>query len=192
MHYGIPGMKWGKRKSSSNAETDSERKKMTPEEKKALIKKVAIGTGALVLAAGTAYAIYSINAKGKTKTSDLTPSPKAKEAAAKVLHEPTDIVFYSRGKNKGLRFMQNGGTPTPLAEFGKGFQGDYDQPMDYFHKYEGKIAVVLKDPEGRKDHAGRYIPHNLIIPKSMAPGIDNIDDVVEKIWPKLKDIYDYE
>src|SRR6478609_6785141 len=59
-----------------------------------------------------------------------------------------------------------------------------------------KAATVDIEPSSvihgsrRKDAAGRTIPHEVIIPKSMSEGINNLDDVVSKIWPMLKPEHD--
>lgn len=192
-HYGVRGMKWGKRNSKAKSTEDSEPRKRTPEEKKALAKKIAIGTGALLVAAGAAYAVYSLNAKGKTKVSNLTPSPKAKAATASVLKEPTDIIYASRGLNKGFRVFKNGNSPSPIEVMDKAFGGDLNNTdSSHFQKTDGRVAATFLDPEGRKDRAGRVIPHMVVVPKTMSTSLNNLDDVVQKIWPIIKDTHSYE
>jgi hypothetical protein len=187
-HYGVMGMKWGRHKSGQQS---SERQKMTPEEKKAIVKKVAIGTGTLLLAAGTAYVAHALVTKGSIKISDLPDDPSARQKAEAVISDPITVMHLSRGKNKGFRFYNDGQSPSPLSEYDKGFEG-HQESASHFKKYDGKIAATFLDPEGRKDRAGRPIPHQVIIPKSMADGIDNVNDVVTKIWPIIKEDYSYE
>lgn len=186
-HFGVKGMRWGHRKSAQS----SERQKMTLEEKKAVAKKVAIGTGTLLLAAGVAYATHTLATKGDTKVSDLPDNTAAKQKAEAVVSDPVTVIHVSRGKNQGFRFYNDGQSPSPLSEYDKGF-ADHQESSDYFKKYDGKIAATFLDPEGRTDRAGRNIPHQVIIPKSMADGINSIDDVVAKIWPIVKEDYSYD
>lgn len=186
-HFGVKGMRWGHRKSAQS----SERQKMTPEEKKAIVKKVAIGTGTLLLAAGAAYVGHAVATKGDTKIADLPDNTEAKKKAEAVSSEPITVMHMSRGKNNGFRFYNDGQSPSPLSEYDKGFDGQQES-HSHFKKYDGKVAATFLDPEGRKDRAGRPIPHQVIVPKSMADGINNVDDVVAKIWPIIKEDYSYE
>lgn len=189
-HFGVKGMRWGRRKGSDSS--SSERRKMTPEEKKAIAKKVAIATGTLLLAAGTAYAAHSLQTQGHTKMSDVHANPKAKQAADSVLSDPITVLHASRGKNKGFRFYSDGQSPSPLQEFDKAFPEGDREARTLFKKYDGKIAATFSDPEGRKDHAGRVIPHSVVIPKTMTDGINSLDDVINKIWPIVKEDYSYD
>jgi hypothetical protein len=65
-HYGIPGMKWGKRSSRSSSD---------PKPKMSRKKKVAIAVGAGVVVAGTAFTLHSLNKNGKLPASKVTDQP---------------------------------------------------------------------------------------------------------------------
>lgn len=182
-HFGVKGMRWGHRKSESS----SKKTPRTSAEKKAIAKKVAIVTGTLVAVAGAAYVGHKLKTNGSAKISDIKVSDKSKAKVAEVLKDPTYVVHASRSKHKGFTFFNDGNSPSPLDELRKAFPDDVEQP---FVRYEGKIASTFIDPEGRTDRAGRTIPHQVIIPKGMTEGINNVDDVVTKIWPLIKDHYD--
>ena len=180
VHFGVKGMKWGVRKERTSAE------------KKALAKKVAIGTGVLLVAAGAAAVTYQLNKNGKLPMKDVSALAKqGKKAADAVLKEQTDVVHATRGKYKGFQFLKKGGVPDPLAIYEEAFGADSAERGNIFRKMaNGKIAATFADPKDRLDFAGRPIRHQVLIPKSMTDGVDNIDDVKSKIWPVLKDAYD--
>lgn len=73
---GEGGFKFGEKKSSNNAQPkrstgDSKKKKMSPEQKKALAKKIAIGVGVTAVAAATAFVVSnSIKSKADLKLQD--------------------------------------------------------------------------------------------------------------------------
>lgn len=178
MQFGVKGMKWGVRK------------ERTPAEKRALAKKVALGAGTLLIVAGTAVAVHQLRKNGYLKAKDVPKiAAEGKKIADKILEEPMDLIHATRGKTKGFTFLKQGGVPTFLQEYENAFGHDSGQ-TGVFKKVGGKIAVSFLDPDGKKDFAGRLIPHEILIPKSMAHGINNVDDVMEKIWPLLKDQYE--
>jgi hypothetical protein len=178
-HFGVKGMKWGVRK------------ERTPAEKRALAKKVAIGTGALLLIAGTAVVAHQMHKNGKLNFGSSSKTISAgKQAVDKILSEPTDVIHATRGHSKGFTFLKTGGTPSPLSVYENAFGRD-THSSDVFKKLaDGKIAAGFDDPLGRRDAAGRVIPHQVVIPKSMAGGINNLDDVRGKIWPLIQEQYD--
>ena len=192
VHVGVKGMKWGvrkQRKTTGSKTTGKEEPFWTPQ-RKSTAKKVAIATAALVVVAGAAYVAYKLHQNGKLPLSSAKLSPKAAPAVKKVFDSPTDILYSSRGKTKGYQFFKSGGVPNPDAVAARAFgQG---QAAGFFRKLEdGTVAAVLPDAKGRIDQAGRPIVHDLIVPKSMASGIDTIEDVKQKIWPLVKDLYDH-
>ena len=105
--------------------------------------------------------------------------------------EPTDVIYSSRNKRQGFSFRRDGNLPDPFTEYDQAFGGnpDADELFRRYGKDNEKVAARFLDPEGRRDSAGRVIPHEVIVPKSMASGINDLDDVRSKIWPSLKDEY---
>jgi hypothetical protein len=195
-HFGVKGMKWGVRKdrliadSSSKASSSSEAKKAA---RRRNVKKAAIGVGVLTAVAGGAYVAYRLNQNGNLPISSLKKAKKTsatEKAIKKVLDEPTNILHASRGKTKGFSFFKTGDLAEPYPAYEKAFGKD-SFTDNLFERHDGgKIAASFLDPEGRRDQSGRSIPHQVIIPKSMSTGINNMDDVKKHIWPLLKETYD--
>lgn len=201
-HYGVKGMKWGVRKDQSKSNqisnsTNQQKKFLTSEQKKARAKKIAIGVGVLTIAAGASYAAYKLKTDGQLDTSSMkksgTKNENGKKAVADILESPKAVMFATRSYSRGFRFLENSGLERPISVFEKAglISGENEIPINNIRKLpDGSVAAVLGDPEGRKDQGTRLIPHSILIPKTMSEGIDSIDDVRDKIWPKLKPAYD--
>lgn len=199
-HFGVKGMKWGVRKADDSMGDRAPTQKTDAEKtaaRKATAKKVAIGTGVLIAAAGAAFVAYKLHQNGSLSLSSVKKATKAttpatKSAVKKVVQEPVDIIHASRGKNHGFMFLRQGGLSSTLGEYDRaGFSST--EAREFFKRYgtnNEKVAARFPDPLGRKDFAGRTIPHEVIVPASMSHGIHNIQDVIEKIWPHLKLAHD--
>lgn len=90
MHYGVKGMKWGKRKNRSSSEKKPERSPEEQEARKARRKKIAIGVGAAVgVAAVVGVGVMSANKiqsgkKAAEAVSDLTMKMSIEDAVRKM------------------------------------------------------------------------------------------------------------
>ncbi len=192
-HYGKKGMKWGVRNDRKTKVTTKSVKneELDKSAKRAQAKKVAIGVGVLTAAAGGAFVVHKLNQSGHIPLNTIKQTAKEASVVKKILEEPTQILHASRGKNKGFQFYKNGGIPDPLSVYEQAFGKDNGLSEQF--KWVGKtIAASFPDPQGRKDFSGRVIPHQIIIPQTMTAGINNLDDVKEKIWPLLQDTYSYD
>lgn len=183
-HHGIKGQKWGVRKKQSSSQEKSSGMSTK--------KKVAFGLGAAGLAAGIAVgAIYAKKHFG-VSTSAIKDVSSGKKLAESLVEEPTGIMFSSRGIDKGFHFLQNGGLKDPLKELEKAGVGD-STPIGTFKRYgknAEKVYVSFSDPLGRKDAAGRVIPHSVHLPKHLAEGVNTHEEAVNKAWPLIKDSFD--
>lgn len=216
-HYGIKGMKWGvvkdddadggfslsvARKPGNVSSKSSAANELAPsdqppkteaERKKELAKKAAIGIGVLAVAAGAGYAAYSLNKNGKLPISSLKkPTEAAESATKKILSEPTSVVHASRGHAVGFKFLKSGGLSDAFQEYERaGFTGH--ESGEVFLRYgvnKEKVAARFLDPQGRKDLAGRTIPHDVFVPAALAKGLNSLADVKDVIWPLLQPDYD--
>ena len=194
-HYGVKGMRWGKRKATEESEPKTKR---TPEERRQLAKKVAIGAGILAAVAATAYVGYQLSTNGKVSVRDIaktsTDTKKKAEDFAKKFMEPDDFILSTRSRDHGHTFLKKGGLPDAMYEYERaGFgHGRANEHGEFFSRYgqnSEKVAARFTDPEGLKDRASRPIFHEVVVPKSMASQISSLDDVREKVWPLLKDEY---
>lgn len=193
VHFGIKGMKWGIRKDRSSSPAPQKSGKNQPrfsEEQKRRAKQVAIGVGVLLVAAGSIYAIRSLNKSGGLPVKSVRPSSTAKKAVEEVFQPPTSVLHAARGKNVGFNFLQKGGTPTFLHAYEKaGFTAHGGGEM-FRRAADGQVAARFMDPLKRSDWTGRAISHEVIVPKALASGINSVEDVKSKLWPTLKDAYD--
>jgi hypothetical protein len=184
-HYGVKGMKWGVRnkKKVSNKNNKGTNKNS--------VKNASIVLGSIAAAAaigiGAAYAKKHYD----VKMSDVPKSkPLVENFASAMANEPVDIMYSSRGRDKGYAFLRDGSLENPSTEFVN--SGLAEAGYESFKRYgddNEKIAARFTDPLNRKDFAGRPIGHDVILPKSMTENVNNIDDVVEKTWPLIKDIF---
>lgn len=202
-HYGVKGMKWGVRKArdktsaSTSSDVDSKAAKTSARRERA--KKVAIGTGLLIAAAGTAYVGYKLHEGGHLSVSKLPQAkPEVKKKVESIMTEPSDLIYASRMRDKGFSFVRKGNLPDPLPEYDRAF-GANSGERNVFKRYgdnNEKIAVSFDDPDGRMDRAGRIIPHEVVIPRTMAEGINTHAEAVSKAWsivgPKFATDYDNE
>ena len=202
-HYGVKGMKWGVRKSrdktSASTSSDVDSKTAETSARRERAKKVAIGTGLLIAAAGTAYVGYTLHKNGLLPTSQLPKAkPEVKKKVESIMTEPSDLIYASRMRAKGWSFVRKGNLPDPLPEYDRAF-GANSGERNVFKRYgdnNEKIAVSFDDPDGRLDRAGRLLAHEVVIPRTMAEGINTHAEAVSKAWsivgPKFAADYDNE
>lgn len=98
------------------------------------------------------------------------------------------LIWATRGRNWGFRFLRDGGFADPLPEYERVFSAVPDE-----HEACGRVgeAVALRfpDPEGRRDAAGRSIPHDFVV-LDLQPGqIASVDEGIRLVWPLVKDEY---
>jgi hypothetical protein len=49
------------------------------------------------------------------------------------------------------------------------------------------VALRFPDPEGRKDRAGRVIPHDFVLFVPEAEEIHSVEDGIRLIWPLVSE-----
>ncbi|GLY18164.1 hypothetical protein Kisp01_51780 [Kineosporia sp. NBRC 101677] len=98
------------------------------------------------------------------------------------------LIWATRGRSWGFRFLLNGGLPDPLAEYERAFADVADEPAAC-HRGDGRVALRFPDPEGRRDTAGRPIPHEFVVSGPLAETINSLDDALHTIWPMVADTY---
>lgn len=94
------------------------------------------------------------------------------------------LIWATRGRTWGFRFLLDGGESDPLRVYEAAFSGATDQPA-IVRRAGTKLALRFPDPLSRKDAAGRVIPHDFVLiwPRTWADGVDSIEDGVQLVWP---------
>jgi hypothetical protein len=91
------------------------------------------------------------------------------------------LIWATRGRSWGFRFLADGGFADPLPEYDSCFAGLDGQARVCVHV--GDRAVLrFPDPLGRKDAAGRLIPHEFIVYPPQSSKIHSIDDGLRLVW----------
>ena len=83
------------------------------------------------------------------------------------------LIWATRGRTWGFRFLRDGGFADPLPKYDAAFAGIGVGPTAY-QRVGTTVAVRFPDPHGRKDSAGRLIPHELVV---FAPLSNQIETV---------------
>jgi hypothetical protein len=88
---------------------------------------------------------------------------------------PEGLIWATRGRSWGFRFLLDGGMPDPLLEFERVFADLGNEPTAW-HRTAGKVALRFSDPLGRRDAAGRIIPHDFVVSGDLANGIQSAEE----------------
>jgi hypothetical protein len=98
------------------------------------------------------------------------------------------LIWATRGRSWGFRFLLNGGRSDPLLDYERSFADLEDEPTTWGHA-AGEVALRFPDPLGRKDAAGRVIPHEFVVFGDLADEIESVEDGLHQIWPLVAGAY---
>ena len=100
------------------------------------------------------------------------------------------LIWATRGRTWGFRFLLDGGFDDPLPEYEDSFAEVGDEP-EACRRIGEKVALRFPDPLGRKDTAGRVIPHDFVVSGPLAEEIRSIEDGFRLVWrrPEVADEY---
>lgn len=101
---------------------------------------------------------------------------------------PEGLIWATRGRSWGFRFLLNGGLPDPLLEYERIFTNLKDEPTAW-HRADGRVALRFPDPVGRRDSAGRVIPHEFVVFGGFSEEIESVEDGRDKVWPRVAGAY---
>lgn len=99
------------------------------------------------------------------------------------------VIWATRGRSWGFRFLLDGGFGDPLATYEQAFAGT-DGQSTVFRRVGANVVIRFPDPEGRRDEAGRVIPHDIVVLPPDAAKIDSLADAFSLVWPSLAAIYE--
>ncbi|MGH8985306.1 MAG: hypothetical protein ACRDY6_15710 [Acidimicrobiia bacterium] len=110
-----------------------------------------------------------------------------------MISRPTDekatFIWATRGRTWGFRFLRTGGLTDALRVYEDTFSKVGDQP-EAWRRDGDKVALRFPDPDGRRDAAGRAIPHDFVLLGHWADGISSLEDGRRRIWHEVADEFE--
>lgn len=98
------------------------------------------------------------------------------------------LIWATRGRSWGFRFLLDAGLSDPLPHYEGAFGELRDAPTAW-RREGGQVALRISDPLGRRDAAGRVIPHEFVIFGDLADAVGSVDDGLREVWPLVADAY---
>src|SRR4029079_8385210 len=98
------------------------------------------------------------------------------------------LIWATRGRSWGFRFLLKGGLSDPLLVYERSFADLEDEPTTC-HRAAGNVALRFPDPLGRRDAAGRVIPHEFVVFGDFADEIQSLEDGLQLVWPRVAGAY---
>lgn len=99
------------------------------------------------------------------------------------------FVWATRGRTWGFRFLRDGDFEDPLPVYDDIFSGIGDEPTVWRRVGENG-ALRFPDPLGRRDVAGRIIPHDFVILGPSVREIGSVEEGLRLVWPLVADEFD--
>ena len=96
------------------------------------------------------------------------------------------LIWATRGRDWGFRFVRSGGFSDPLPVYESAFAGSEAVTETCAHVGD-RVALRMLDPEGRTDRAERVIPHEFVVFEPLAAEIHTVDDGRRLVWPLVAD-----
>ena len=91
------------------------------------------------------------------------------------------LIWATRGKCWGFRFLDRGGFDDPLPEYDAVFTG-VEGRSEVCRRVGTSVALRFPDPLGRKDAAGRVIPHDFVLFPPLADQVHSVQDGIRLVW----------
>ena len=101
---------------------------------------------------------------------------------------PERLIWATRGRSWGFRFLLKGGLSDPLVVYERSFADLEDEPTTC-HRVAGNVALRFPDPLGRTDASGRVIPHEFVVFGDLADAIESVEDGLQQVWPLVAEAY---
>jgi len=98
------------------------------------------------------------------------------------------LIWATRGRSWGFRFLLNGGLADPLLVYERSFEG-YEGELTACHRAAGNVALRFLDPLRRRDASGRLIPHEFVVFGDLADEIESVEDGMRLVWPLVAEAY---
>ncbi|NEK85107.1 hypothetical protein GCU60_04925 [Blastococcus saxobsidens] len=98
------------------------------------------------------------------------------------------LIWATRGRTWGFRFLRDGGFEEPLRVYDVAFS-EIDDGPEVWARVSGTaelpevVALRFPDPLGRQDRAGRVIPHHFVVLPPLADEVCSIEDGRRLVWP---------
>jgi len=103
-------------------------------------------------------------------------------------HLPERLIWATRGRSWGFRFLLDGGLPDPLHVYESSFAG-LEGEATTCHRAADAVALRFPDPQGRRDASGRVIPHEFVVFEELADRIVSVEDGQQQVWPLVAEMY---
>lgn len=94
-----------------------------------------------------------------------------------------NLIWATRGLSWGFRFLLDGGYADPLPVYERAFEGTEGEST--LCRCKELVALRFPDPEGRRDEAGRVIPHDIVVLPPLADDVRSVEDGQRLVWPLL-------
>lgn len=101
---------------------------------------------------------------------------------------PTQLIWATRGRSWGFRFLLDAGFADPLPEYERAFTGLSDG-VTAWRQERHYVALRFPDPPRRRDAAGRVIPHEFVVFGDLADAVGSVGEGIQRIWPLVDPAY---
>ena len=94
------------------------------------------------------------------------------------------LIWATRGRSWGFRFLRDGGYSDPLPVYDDVFRATEGESQ-IWRRVAEMGALRFPDPLGRRDRAKRTIPHDFVVFGPMVEKIKSVEDGLRLIWPMV-------
>ncbi|MCM3554867.1 hypothetical protein M3697_07075 [Janibacter melonis] len=102
---------------------------------------------------------------------------------------PSGLIWATRGRTWGFRFLLDGGHVDPLPTYEAAFASMPDGP-GVVEGPDQTRALRIDDPLGRRDSAGRVIPHEFVLAGAPAEAITSAAEGQQRVWPFVQQAFE--
>lgn len=98
------------------------------------------------------------------------------------------MIWATRGRNWGFRFLKDGGYSDPLIPYEAAFANQMSEPHLWLPG-DDSLAVRFPDPLQRTDSSGRVISHDFVLFTPDVTRFSKFEDARRAIWEEVATTY---